>query len=603
MVDACLALRRLYGGFSDLELDHRRTGMRVRSAAETRAKTTAKEVWHRASSRPRRTVILCFAVVFVVTLILAVHQYFLVRARELDNRSHRLDIQARVLDVAVRNNRQHLQFLRESGERFLADRAAQPDRTADASVQAVLQAQDERVWNLQVGVTDAPIRGVGTQQLAVIPGLHRDEPRFLEDLRLAQLMSRLLAVQFPMGTGLERAVFASPTGVVVAYPAIDDDEVVRILQTFGSSRLLQLANQHPLAYEVTFDPIRGRKNPAEPRLLFGTPVMSNGVVRGLLFFVIPQRIVQDYLRTDTTPDETHAVIDRSWTPIATSGIALAAEHDNWLETLPPRWHTLSASTLFQTGTGMLSAGQDFLLFRKLETADLLLVDHVPAASVFRAVVHLSSALFAGVWLLMAFLLWSTLFVVDRLLSTQMALNQRLRELSLADPLTGLANRRRLNEEFGALARRDVERRIALLMIDIDHFKRVNDTWGHAAGDETLKHLADVVKLTVRPGDLMARLGGEEFCVLLPDTNADDAARIAERVREAVAGNACVLQEATLLRSAPGREIRFTISIGAAERIADDCRDLERLIAVADQRLYAAKASGRNRVVACESTQS
>jgi diguanylate cyclase (GGDEF)-like protein len=567
------------------------------------SRTPAKSVWDRASSHPRHTVILCFAVVFVVTLILAVHQYFLVRARELDNRSHRLEIQARVLDVAVRNNRQHLQFLRESAERLLADRTAQLDRTPDASLQAVLEAQHERVWNLQVRDTDAPIRGIGTQQLAVIAGLQRDERTFVEDLRLAQLMSRLFAVQFQMGTGLERAVFVSPTGIVVAYPAVDDDEVVRLLQTYGSSRLLQLANQNPLDYDVTFDPIRGRRDPAGPRLLFGTPVRSNDAVRGLIFFVIPQRVVQDYLRSNTTADETHALIDPSGMPIATSASTFSVNDENWLKTLPARWSTLSASTLFRTHAGMLSAGQDFLLFRKLDTADLVLTDYVSGATVFFSVIRLSSALFAGVWIVMALLLWATLFVVDQLLSTQLELNKRFRELSLADPLTGLANRRRLNEEFSALSRRNGGRRIALLMIDIDHFKRVNDTWGHAAGDEALKHLANVVMITVRPGDLMARLGGEEFCVLLPDTTADAAARIAERVREAVARNACILQETQLTRTAPGREILFTISIGVAERVSDNCLELEALIAVADQRLYAAKASGRNRVVAGESMQS
>ena len=567
------------------------------------AQTPAKTVWDRASSRPRQAVIVCFAAVFVVTLILAVHQYFLVRARELDNRSHRLEIQARALDVAIGNTRQQLQFLRGSAERLLADRTANLERIPDASLQVLREAQDQRVWNLEVPDSNAPIRGVGTQQLAAIAGLHRDEPTFREDLRLAQSMSRMLAVQFQMGTGLEHVVYVSPSGIVVAYPAIDDDEVIRLLQMFGSSRLLQLAHQDPLAYDVTFDPIRARKDPAGPRLLFGTPVMSNDAVRGLIFFVIPQRLVQEYLQTNTAPDETHALIDRSGAPIATSGSSFSVEDENWLATLPAQWNKLTVATLFQKGSGMLSARQDFVLFRKLDSADLALIDHVPAASVFFSVVRLSSALFAGIWLLMAFLLWSTLVVVDRLLSTQMALNTRLRELSLVDPLTGIANRRRLKEEFGVLTRRrNVNRRIALLMIDIDHFKRVNDVWGHAAGDEALRHLANLTKMMVRPGDLTARLGGEEFCVLLPDTTGDDATRIAERVREAIAANACLLQEAAVSRSAPGREISFTISIGVAEVVADHCVDLDGLIAVADQRLYAAKAAGRNRVVASEFTR-
>jgi diguanylate cyclase (GGDEF)-like protein len=189
-------------------------------------------------------------------------------------------------------------------------------------------------------------------------------------------------------------------------------------------------------------------------------------------------------------------------------------------------------------------------------------------------------------------------IVDQLLAREIRLSDELRELVRVDALTGLSNRRGLSVGFdGFTQRRQIDRRVALLMLDIDRFKLINDGWGHAAGDEVLKHLATVSKAAVRPQDMVARVGGEEFCVLLPDTVSEDAAEIAERLRLAIAGSVC-MPDPTLLRiGAPGREIRYTVSIGVAELVADACDSLDALAATADQRLYAAKEQGRNRVVA------
>ncbi|MEX3968944.1 diguanylate cyclase, partial [Paraburkholderia sp. EG286B] len=542
--------------------------------------------------------VLCFAVVFAITLILAVDQYFLVRARELDQRLHRLELQAMTLDVAVQNNKQQLRFLRTSAERMIADPSAPFSPAVDAPFETVLQAQEEPVWSLQLPESNVPIRGIGARQLANIPGLHRTESTFLDDLRLSRLMTRLLSVQFQLSTNLERTVFVSATGVVVAYPALSDDQTVGLVQSLASSRLFQVSRQHPLDYDVIFDPMYERESSGGPRLLFGTPVMRNDVVRGVILFVIPQRAVQDYMRLDTTSDEFHALMERNGTAIATSGNTFTTADEKWFRTLPAPWNDLSVAPLFQTGSGVLSARQNLLLYTKLPSTDLVLIDYVPAKAVFLAVVRLTSAVFAAIWLLLGFLLWATLLVVDQLLARQIALSDQLKALSRVDPLTNLANRRRLDEEFNVFARgRQADRCVALLMIDIDHFKRVNDAWGHTVGDEVLRHLAEVTTTVVRPPDLVARFGGEEFCVLLPNTSADEAARVAERIRQAVAQTAYSLNHVAVSRFAPGSEIRITVSIGVAEMVSDNCPDLESLVAVADHRLYAAKEGGRNKVVA------
>ena len=172
---------------------------------------------------------------------------------------------------------------------------------------------------------------------------------------------------------------------------------------------------------------------------------------------------------------------------------------------------------------------------------------------------------------------------------------RLLRSGFTDVLTGWNNRRylivRLGEEL-ARARRDGTR-LVCLMLDIDHFKQVNDTHGHAAGDAVLRELAQRIESQVRASDVAARYGGEEFIVLLPDTNVAAAQRLAERIRGAIGGAPIGLPN--------GQSITITASIGIAEVApAQADRDLktlgDSLIARADVALYAAKSAGRDRVM-------
>lgn len=167
--------------------------------------------------------------------------------------------------------------------------------------------------------------------------------------------------------------------------------------------------------------------------------------------------------------------------------------------------------------------------------------------------------------------------------------RRLADLAATDSLTGVANRRHFLERFQEeMARR--ERRgdaLALLAMDIDHFKQVNDRHGHSAGDATLIAFAGRTRELLRPTDLIGRIGGEEFCVLLPGVGREQAAVAAERIREAMVGHPVATGRTT---------VDVTVSIGVAEAGVDG-DSIEALMRVADERLYRAKAEGRNRVVA------
>ncbi|HYD45742.1 MAG TPA: PleD family two-component system response regulator [Phenylobacterium sp.] len=165
------------------------------------------------------------------------------------------------------------------------------------------------------------------------------------------------------------------------------------------------------------------------------------------------------------------------------------------------------------------------------------------------------------------------------------------ELAVTDQLTGLHNRRYMTGQLDALVRRAQRGGdpVAALMVDIDHFKKINDTYGHDVGDEVLREFAARLASNVRAIDLPCRYGGEEFTVIMPDTRLADAERIAERIRLHVAG--------APFRVAHGREIlTVTISIGVAATLGETDTP-EALLKRADAAVYEAKAAGRNRVIA------
>jgi two-component system cell cycle response regulator len=165
------------------------------------------------------------------------------------------------------------------------------------------------------------------------------------------------------------------------------------------------------------------------------------------------------------------------------------------------------------------------------------------------------------------------------------------ELAVVDALTGLNNRRFLETHLANSLDQAAHkgRPLSLMILDIDHFKSVNDTYGHDAGDEVLRVFAQRVKRVLRGADLVCRLGGEEFVVVMPDTPLAIAERVAERVRAAVEN------ERFPIDSKATRTIPVTTSIGLAERGADANADA--LLRRADKALYASKSSGRNRVTA------
>jgi len=171
-------------------------------------------------------------------------------------------------------------------------------------------------------------------------------------------------------------------------------------------------------------------------------------------------------------------------------------------------------------------------------------------------------------------------------------NRALSEVSSRDALTGLYNRWYVIEKIDTELNRALRHGspMSLLMLDIDHFKRINDTWGHAAGDEVLKSVGKLLRDSCRVYDVPGRYGGEEFCIVLPETRMGNTAAVAERIRQRF--------ETTQLPCADGESVVITASIGIAgmdEPGSNEILSPAALIDRADRALYSAKSRGRNRI--------
>ncbi len=164
---------------------------------------------------------------------------------------------------------------------------------------------------------------------------------------------------------------------------------------------------------------------------------------------------------------------------------------------------------------------------------------------------------------------------------------RHRTAAMVDPLTGIANRRSFLQEAALIAKRHTSdpRPTAVLVIDLDHFKSINDRFGHALGDRVLEIFTETARQSIRTTDLIGRLGGEEFAAVLYDTNPEKAVMVAERIREGFAQAALEVES---------RPVCATVSIGLVH-CEDAVLDMPQLLAQADQALYFAKERGRNRV--------
>jgi diguanylate cyclase (GGDEF)-like protein len=379
---------------------------------------------------------------------------------------------------------------------------------------------------------------------------------------------------------------------------------------------------------VLGDPVRG-DSATSATMEIAVPIVSPsgrflGVLAGRLNFHGIEQLLREQV---TGRDDRVAVVQPGGQVIASAGGTVTALPE---ETLRRLRGAESTTVSYQAPDGLAVVGA----LSAVPRSDWSAVAEIPAASAFRDIRRLRDAtalllvvllgvvgsLAYGLGLLIVQPLGRLTLAANRVAGGDLSVDvpasgggelshlagvfndmvRRLREghaelerLSVTDELTGLANRRRLTAELERELRRSGRhgRPVSILMLDVDHFKHFNDTYGHPAGDAVLKRLASTVRECVRDVDTVARYGGEEFTVILPETPVAEAARVAERIRASA-------EQDRFTPEGESVPLNVTVSIGYAW-FPENAGTPDALIEAADQALYRSKESGRNRVTAAD----
>ncbi|WP_341679419.1 diguanylate cyclase [Niveibacterium sp. SC-1] len=547
-----------------------------------------------ALRRPRAAATGCFATFAVVFVLLIAREAYQLHDLALDRRHRELEYRALVIQDNLAAGLSALSFMRASAEHFLDRRPSDVEFAAEPVLRDARHLRDQRTWSLFIDSNSAPIQGVRSEVLAGLPGFKRRDDTLPSDLLLGALMSRALGQTVLGHPFTSRMIFVSSNGFFVSYPTVDDERIEDLLRIIAFRPYFQgaLVRTPEMAkYVFPQEPIREDKVGREV-LAFATPVRVHGAFRGAMVLIAHKSYLDGLLCSATVSSKHAVLLDRRGEVLAArdSGGAVDADTLSILKPVARAGSSEPSGTANWPGNGQIFfrwVNDDWLLAQPVSYWDLYGPTFLRLTPLAITLLVLGTILLLGTFRM-------ALLVMDH----QIEAEAQSRKLAYRDPLTGLANRRFLIERFEVVAE-DCKRKelpLSFVMFDVDHFKRINDEWGHASGDAVLKMLAKTALLMVRTSDMVVRLGGEEFGLLLPGVALEHAQSTAERLRAALMDARCSPVGKDGKRLADVEPIRFTASFGLAETTVDGTFDMDALMAVADGRLYRAKQSGRNQVV-------
>lgn len=579
-----------------------------------------------ALMHPQRVVIVGFSLAMLLMFIVGGRDLYLLRERVLSSRQHELTLRALGGEAVFSAERSKLIFVRDYAQQLITlyDTGA---ATADPAVERAFAQRNEPVWQMEVPLGDAPVVGAAPALLKELEGFDRRDADLRADLYAARQLSHVLGLSLRLRDGDDpngTVSYISSNGLYVTYPPLAPDKAPALFKRFSEiSYYRDVLPERDASRDIRWTRVYTQFESTQLRTTLSIPVYVEDRFRGVVAVDVALARLRDLIGVPDDAGTTRFLMDYR------GGIIASSQHNvrtdmRWPDDVGAAWRGVTPQDMFRAGAGMRHVDGEYLLYQPVgQRSTWLLVETFSDVDVWRAVLKRTSTPLLSIWLALPLLMFVTLRVVTLLFRHYVAAGERLQQLAETDPLTALANRRHFGEAYGreaARRRREHEAAgndgeaggadgagadaapsspLSMLMIDIDFFKRVNDRWGHASGDHVLVALADVLRQNLREVDLPARLGGEEFAVLLPQTTLADAMATAERLRAAVQGTPVAPAPDAPPPGEGDGHIHFTVSIGVAEAVSDDSRTLDAMLATADRRLYAAKQAGRNRVCAAD----
>ncbi|MDF7648617.1 cellulose biosynthesis regulator diguanylate cyclase DgcQ [Erwiniaceae bacterium L1_54_3] len=451
------------------------------------------------------------------------------------------------------------------------------------------QLRQQTTWQLKLAsLRSMPLNGVSDSWLTRDPLLQRSSDHINAELRAAMEFSFIMQFSDPGQDFHSRFWYISRAGFFISSrPPQSPQELIESYTTMTERPYFR--DQAPN------NPQRGRLRWSEAyqgefkeglMMTVSTPIVSNGYWYGVLSMDFTQTRIHG-LMTEARHSLLQGkllMVDRSLNEIT----RLHAANDT---PLTPEQQARLEKRIRQLPDGVMRLGTQFASWGKLKNVDAYIVNIQSLRQGMSQELGRVSLFLFSMWLLFVLLLVVAHQVIIRLVRRMVDLSAKLTWRANYDGMTRLLNRNAFFEQFVALAARSQQQKkpIAVIQLDVDHFKNVNDTWGHAAGDQALMRVAGVISRTLRKYDVAGRIGGEEFCIVLPETTLADAQAVAERIRIRLAAKTILVNcNATF---------NVTLSAGVTGSEEQGDYHAESLQATADRRLYLAKTGGRNRVVA------
>jgi len=536
--------------------------------------------------RPALRVHLLFLAVFLFSSFLTWHELQTLKANYEDRQRAALVDMQNGLESQFQESLDGMVYYR----RMLSYALAHP-LDADHARQALQDFQQLRhqpAWQLRLDMPRSmPINGVSDSWLTQDRLLQRDAARLDGELRAALEFSFIMQFSDAETDFHTRFWYTSRAGFYISSrPPHDLSALVHSYATMVSRPWFRAMSAQHSSPQLRWSGVYQGADREGAMLTASTAVFNDGYWYGALSMDFTRQRIAALLNKmrHSALQGSVLLLDNAQQPVA----SLNASGSKALSESAQR--QLRAQMARQP-QGTLRLEHQFISWSRLKNVDGYLLNQQTLAQGLRQDLGRAMLFMLGMWLLFVLLLLLAHQVIVRLVQRLSDLSARLEYRASYDGLTRLLNRSTFFERFAAEAARcqQLNAPLAVIQLDIDHFKSVNDTWGHQAGDQALMRVAAIIAQTLRKNDLAGRVGGEEFCVVLPETRLADAEQVAERMRQRLAGK-------TILVNA-SRSFSVTLSAGVASSEEQQDYQVQRLQAEADRRLYLAKSRGRNRVVA------
>jgi diguanylate cyclase (GGDEF)-like protein len=545
--------------------------------------------WLHQRSNPGLIVNLCFIIVLVFSTLLTWREVVVLEDAYISSQRNHLETVANGLDRQLQYNVDKLLFFRHS----MRD-ALQTPLAFGVLHNAVTRFNTLRnTTNWQIAVDEnrtLPINGVSDAFVEKTTLLNRDNDRLANELSAALEVGYLLRLASSHSSNVERVLYVSRAGFFIATdtPAQPRDISPRYYQLVTQPWFSQQSERENRARAVRWFISPPSSFIGNKRLITASvPIYYDHFWYGVVAMDISVDTMKQLLAEamDNHTEGEYQLYDTRLNMIATSESPESTVNHFDASELAQIAHAIESDT-----EGGIRLGSRFISWERLDHFEGVVLRVHTLHEGVRGDFGSISIVLALLWALFTAMLLISWLVIRRMVSNMYTLQHSLQWQAWHDPLTRLNNRGALFERANALAKQCQQQSLPLsvIQIDLDHFKGINDRFGHQAGDKVLSHAGGLIASALRANDVGGRVGGEEFCVVLPGLTLEEAANVAERIRARIDSKEILVKKSVTLR------ISASLGVSSAQETGN--YNFEQLQSIADARLYEAKQGGRNCVV-------